>query len=127
MKNLTKKYFLLALFLMGILSNNSLKAQAVNQPQPPVDSLSLFRDQIDALDAEIIKLLGRRMQVAEQVGAYKARRNMPPLQQGRFEAILKKNIELGKAVNLSEACITEVMNAIHKESLSRQQVKMPGH
>lgn len=125
MKNLTKKSFLLALFLAGILSNNSLKAQAVNQP--PVDSLALFRDQIDVLDAEIIKLLGRRMQVAEQVGAYKARRNMPPLQQGRFEAILKKNIELGKAVHLSESCITEVMNAIHKESLARQQIKVPGH
>lgn len=123
MKNSFQKRLFLALLMAGTSFFSFVRAQTATQPT--VDSLAIFRNQIDSLDAEIIQLLGRRMQVAEQVGAYKARRTMPPLQQGRFEAILKKNIALGKAVNLSETCITELMHAIHKESLAKQQVK--GH
>jgi len=84
------------------------------------DTLAWYRKQIDSLDKQLIEILGKRMQVVEQVGYYKAKHNMPALQQNRFDAILQKNIALGKMNGLSEAFITELMNAIHKESLGKE-------
>ncbi len=85
-----------------------------------IDSLAIYRVQIDSLDKQLIELLGRRMQVVVQVGQYKALHNIPALQKARFDAILQKNIAMGKAYGLSEALISEVMNAIHKESLGKE-------
>jgi chorismate mutase len=91
------------------------------------DSLAMFRVQIDSLDKQLIQLLGKRMQVVEQVGQYKALHNIPALQKARFDAILQKNITMGKAYGLSETLVTEVMNAIHKESLGKEgAVGAPG-
>jgi len=84
------------------------------------DSLAMFRVQIDSLDKQLIELLGKRMQVVDQVGQYKALHNIPALQKARFDAILQKNIAMGRAYNLSATLITEVMNAIHKESLGKE-------
>ncbi len=91
----------------------------VNNPVP-TDTLTVYRSQIDELDKQIIALLGQRMQLAEKVGIYKAQHHLPALQQKRFDAILQKNIELGRHVNLSETFITEMMHAIHKESLQKE-------
>ncbi len=84
------------------------------------DSLAMYRVQIDSLDKQLIEILGRRMQVVDAVGKYKALHNIPALQQNRFDALLQKNIALGKAFNLSATLITEVYNAIHKESLGKE-------
>ncbi|HWB24144.1 MAG TPA: chorismate mutase [Chitinophagaceae bacterium] len=106
---------LIVLLIVPLIS--TLKADAQTAP---ADSLAMFRVQIDSLDKQLIEILGKRMQVVEAVGEYKARHNIPALQQSRFDAILQKNILMGKAVNLSATLITEVMNAIHKESLSKE-------
>ena len=87
-----------------------------------VESLILFRNRIDSLDEKVIELLGRRMGVVDQVGKYKARLGIPSLQQSRFDAILQKNIIFGKSLGLTETFVTELMQAIHKESLGRQQM-----
>lgn len=97
------------------------KTMAQTTGQPAADSLAAYRVQIDSIDQQIINWLGKRMRVVEEVGAYKARHNMPALQQKRFDAILQKNIGLGKLVNLSETFITELMHAIHRESLAKEE------
>jgi len=88
--------------------------------QKATDSLAMYRVQIDSLDKQLIELLGKRMRVVDAVGKYKALHNIPALQQSRFDAILQKNIAMGKTFNLSATLITEVMNAIHKESLGKE-------
>ena len=84
------------------------------------DSLKMLRKQIDSLDFQLIRLLGARMEVVNSVGIYKAVHHIPPLQPKRFEEILQKNIALGREVNLSESFTRELMEAIHKESLSKE-------
>jgi chorismate mutase len=106
--------FLLVILLQGML------LVAVNAQSDTKDSLPFFRADIDRLDAELIKILGQRMQVVAEVGKYKATHNIPALQTGRFNAILQKNIELGKKEDLSEKLITDLMNAIHAESLAKE-------
>ncbi len=114
---LTKKCFTLLLFaiVLNIVCIVKVSAQAAK-----TDSLAMYRVQIDSLDKQLIELLGRRMLVVEAVGRYKVLHNMPALQQSRFDAILQKNIAMGRAYNLSATLITEVMNAIHKESLTKE-------
>ncbi len=89
------------------------------------DSLAQFRTQIDSLDRQVIQLLGQRMDVVRRVGAYKARRNMAVVQPARFEAIVKKNVLLGAQSGLSETFITELMHAIHTESIGQQERLQP--
>src|SRR3569833_30608 len=73
------------------------------------DSLAMFRVQIDSLDKQLIEILGKRMQVVQQVGQYKALHNIPALQKARFDAILHKNIAMCKKNDQTETQVTEVM------------------
>jgi len=88
------------------------------------DSLKTFRKQIDSLDYQLIKLLEARMEVVNSVGIYKAIHHIAPLQSKRFEEILQKNIILGREVKLSETFIRELMDAIHKESLAKENTSL---
>jgi len=119
-----KKY--LSALVMVVVCVITLTAKASAQPAT-TDSLAMFRVQIDSLDKQLIEILGKRMQVVQQVGQYKALHSIPALQKARFDAILQKNIAMGKAYGLSETLVTEVMNAIHKESLGKEgAVGAPG-
>ena len=107
-----KKLFVcLALFLTG----------PAYAQQTPTDSLAVFRAQIDSLDQRVIRLLAQRMDVVRQVGAYKLRQKMDVVQPARFEAMVKKNVVFGARFGLSETFITELMHAIHTESVGIQQ------
>jgi len=83
--------------------------------------LSGYRSQIDSLDAALIKIIGERERVVKKVGIYKAENHVPALQKDRFQQVLEKAVAAGVKEGLSQVCIEEVMNAIHKESLRIEQ------
>ena len=105
-------------FLISICLIFIIHAAAFSQQ----DSLQTFRKQIDTLDMQVIRLLGKRMEVVTEIGSYKAVHKIPVMQSKRFEEILQKNISLGQEVQLSEAFIRALMNAIHNESLAKEKV-----
>ena len=118
----TKKLPLILLFILS--ATNKAAAQTTNQQ---ADSLVVYRKMIDSLDNQLINILGNRMQVVAMIGIYKAKNNIPALQQGRFDALVKKNVETGRSWNLSEEFIIEIMNAIHKESLTKEEALKGNH
>lgn len=75
------------------------------------------RTQIDSLDKKLFEVLGERERVVKEIGIYKAKNNIPSLQAARFQQVLDKGIEAGKQEGLSAEFVTELLNAIHKESL----------
>jgi chorismate mutase len=75
------------------------------------------RAEIDSLDKRLYEVLGARERVVREIGVYKAKNNIPPLQAARFQQVLDKGIEAGKKEGLSAEFVTELLNAIHKESL----------
>jgi chorismate mutase len=79
--------------------------------------LDAGRVKIDSLDNLLMKVLGERERIAQAIGVYKAKNHIPPLAEARFKEVLNKSIEAGKKEGLSAEFITELMNAIHKESL----------
>ena len=114
---MNKKLYLtaLAVLIAGSFSFNSCIAQqmSVNTKQ----DLDAGRAKIDSLDNLLMKVLGERERIAEAIGVYKAKNHIPPLAEARFKEVLNKSIEAGKKEGLSAEFITEMMNAIHKESL----------
>jgi len=79
--------------------------------------LDANRVKIDSLDDQLMKILGERERIVKAIGVYKAKNHIPPLQVARFKQVLDKGIAAGSAEGLSAAFVTELLNAIHKESL----------
>lgn len=105
-------------FLFGTLLMCASSVYSQTTPTSAVDAaLKVQRQKIDSLDNQLLKIIGLREQIVKEVGIYKAKNNVPALQAARFQQILEKNIALGKQMGLSAEFITELMTAIHKESL----------
>ncbi len=113
MKNMnTIKTLLLLTFIIAVTSANA-QTKTINTKA----DFDAGRVKIDSLDNQLIKILGERERVAQAIGVYKAKNHIAPLQEARFKQVVAKSIEAGKKEGLSPEFITELMNAIHKESL----------
>ncbi|SNS49290.1 3-deoxy-D-arabinoheptulosonate-7-phosphate synthase [Ekhidna lutea] len=86
--------------------------------------LSMLRSQIDLIDDDLIKLLGERMKVAEEIGLVKREKGITILQTNRWEEIIEKASETGKLQGLSKNFMIRYLNAIHQESIEHQNEVM---
>ena len=112
------KFFLSAIVICllccGMARAQSKSAElVVNNSQ----DLATSRVKIDSLDDQLIKILGERERIVKAIGIYKAKNHIPPLQAARFQQVVDKGIAAGSKEGLSSGFITELLNAIHKESL----------
>ena len=82
--------------------------------------LANLRGEIDEIDAELLQLLARRMEVSAQIGEYKKSNNVTVVQMDRWKKVLTEHIDTGKELGLSSELITEVFEAIHQASIERQ-------
>lgn len=87
-------------------------------------ALEKLREQINHIDDEIIQLLGNRMKVAEKIGVYKKENNITILQTNRWNEILEKGIRKGEKLGLSKDFILKYFDAVHLESINRQNSVM---
>jgi chorismate mutase len=83
--------------------------------------LSRFRMDIDEYDRKLLEILGKRMKVADKIGALKKEKNVAVLQNKRWNEILGKMILDGEEKGLSEEFILKIFKAIHQESISHQE------
>lgn len=89
------------------------QSNSINTP----NDLAAGRVKIDSLDNQLMKILGERERVVKEIGIYKAKNHIPPLQEARFKEVVNKGIAAGSKEGLSAEFITELLNAIHRESL----------
>jgi chorismate mutase len=101
---------------MGIITTNAQTQTAAKR-----DTLTIFRDKIDQLDKDIVRLLGERMEAARAIGAYKLTHNIGVVQSNRFNEVLQQAITYGKEKGLSEEFIKALYEDIHKESIRQQE------
>jgi chorismate mutase len=90
------------------------------------NSLNTLRTQIDVIDHQLIDILGKRMKIADAIGALKKDKNVAVLQSKRWNEILGKMILEGEQNKLSEEFILRVFKAIHQESINHQEKMMNG-
>ncbi len=88
------------------------------------EALDRFRGEIDQIDAELFELLARRMRVAEQIGQVKKDNDVAILQSGRWNSITERVISQARELQLSEEFLSKILEAIHIESINRQNIVM---
>ena len=84
------------------------------------ENLSVLRKQIDELDEQLLTLLAKRMRISQEIGTYKLEHNMPVLQSGRYDQLLKSRQDMGSKLNLSGEVVDSIVKAIHEESVRVQ-------
>lgn len=86
-----------------------------------INRLTIFRNELDQLDQNLIELLASRMFIAEQIGKLKQEKNVSILQSSRWNELMQKMIISGTSRGLSEDFIEKLFKAIHLESIQHQQ------
>ena len=79
-----------------------------------------LREQIDSLDREILQLLAERMNVAENIGRIKRENDVRILQEARWGDIMERALTNSAPLGLSEHFLRTLLDAIHIESIDRQ-------
>ncbi len=80
----------------------------MTKPHP----LAELRAEIDALDAEMVRLLARRARVVEKVAAVKAAAGIPALIPERIEEVVARVKTLAAAEDVDPALAEEVWRAM---------------
>ena len=101
-----------------------LNSLIVRRPDIPDEELSnklsLLRSQIDLIDDDLLKLLGDRMKIAEEIGLVKKEKGITILQTSRWEEIIEKASATGVLQGLSKKFMIGYLNVIHQESIDHQ-------
>jgi chorismate mutase len=88
-----------------------------------LQELGELRAQIDRLDQDMIEILAARMQLARTIGKIKLANQVAILQPQRWSHVLKIHLERAQEKELGAEFVTQVVKAIHQESI-RQQVQV---
>lgn len=92
----------------------------VRSGAPIEDELALLRQQIDDCDHELLAVLGRRMNVAREIGAFKRAHNLRVVQPQRYQDVIKNRLMEGEQLKLDPDFVQRVMQVIHEESVRQQ-------
>jgi chorismate mutase len=84
-------------------------------------SLGLLRQQIAAVDQQILMLLAERQRLVLQVGHCKLRHQIPLYDPYREQQLLQTLLTLGQQQQLATEHITELFQIIFRHSLELQQ------
>ena len=100
---------------------NDLRIRKISTSEEDyVSKLGNLRSRIDIIDEQLLDLLKKRMDIADEIGTLKKTNNVAILQNTRWHEILGKMILEGEQRNLSEEFVIQVFKAIHQESINRQ-------
>jgi len=79
-------------------------------------SLAPFRAEIDAIDDEIVALLGKRLSVVHRVAVVKMAEGLPAVLPDRVEAVKALAVERGKALGLDPVFMATLYQTIIDEA-----------
>lgn len=82
--------------------------------------LERLRGAIDRLDEEIFSLLAERMSISEEIGRLKLHNNLTILQSNRWQEVVERVVSRTDSLGLSRECVESILDAIHLESIERQ-------
>lgn len=83
-------------------------------------SLEELRHEIDLIDYEMLRLLARRMEVAEEMGRYKYTHNITILQLQRWKELFADRIKKGSKAGLDTKFLASLLQLVHEQSIQIQ-------
>lgn len=101
----------------------SVLLSSLNLRKAPVDSLTEvenIRQMLDTLDAEVVDLLGKRMEVVRKLALIKDAHNMPIFQQDRWREIVQSRTDWGQLNQLDGEFMLKLFELIHDKSIRTQ-------
>ena len=104
--------------LQGLL--NSLVLRSVSGSLEFANKLEELRREIDKIDAELIDILCRRMNIVEDIGHYKRDNNITIFQLKRRSDIISDRLNIGVSMGLSRDFLIKMLQLVHKESIRKQ-------
>jgi len=82
--------------------------------------LILYREQMDGVDEQLVRLLAKRMDLSSRIGEVKKEHNISILSPKRWMQIVEQAVVEAKALGLTESFIRNVFKHIHDESIEKQ-------
>ena len=80
--------------------------------------LNDLRIQIDENDVALVSIISKRIELVKKVGIVKKENKIIPLDQNRWDKVIKNRIEIGRKLGLSEKLILDIFERLHEESLT---------
>ncbi len=109
--------------LQGIMDGLRVRESSTTDPNFH-QKLEELRNQIDALDADILSKLMNRLALSNDIGQYKLEHKVSILNLERWDRIMKDRTKLGSELGLRPEFIEKIMQMIHKESIKIQNQVM---
>lgn len=106
--------------MLSVICRN-LRTRRPQADDAPMETLNMLRKEIDATDSRLIELLAQRMEISERIGMFKRSHNLSILQADRWNELLNEQYRIGHDKGLSDSFIKKIYDAIHVESIERQQ------
>ena len=108
--------------LLGLL--NSLTIRNVKGNSDFETRLEMLRREIDKMDAELLDIVGKRMNIVDEIGQYKKENKITILQIRRWSDMFYDRMNLGSRMGLSHEFLVELLQLLHEESIRRQEETM---
>ena len=105
--------------LNEVLSKLVVRKQSADD-SVATNTLSELRKIIDEIDDELINVLKRRLQIIEQIGAYKKDRNITIFQLDRWQEILRTRGQWADKIGVSRQHVEKICQLLHEESIRVQ-------
>jgi chorismate mutase len=83
--------------------------------------LEKLRREIDKMDAELLDILNKRMQIVDEIGHYKKENNITILQIRRWSEMINDRLHLGSRFGLNSDFLLQMLQLVHEESIRRQE------
>lgn len=80
-----------------------------------------LRGSIDAIDANILVLLAKRMAVVQKIGRAKQALNAPPRDMKRWHGVLMSRRKMARTLNLPAPMVEALFKIIHAYSIKSQE------
>lgn len=109
-QQLTPEDFFKMLDGLDFKAHNDEKSEALNE----------YRSRIDDIDAQLLALLAKRMEISQQIGEIKKQHSMSVLQPKRYSQMLEQRILSAQSLGLSPDFVEKLMQEIHEESVKKQ-------
>jgi chorismate mutase len=109
--------------LKQLLANLQLRSNASADTTVQLQ-LEDIRQMVDSLDAELVDIVSRRMQLMKKLGDLKSSNNISIYQPDRWREIIENRTKQGTSLELHEEFVLKLFEVIHDQSIKLQLAMM---
>ncbi len=85
-----------------------------------IDSISDIRKKFEAIDKELLIILGKRQELSKQIAILKKKNSITILQTNIWEHQFQKRLKESEALNINAEFLKALFTIIHEESIRIQ-------